>query len=171
MHTKDYFIHLTKEELPATLACIRAVPSENDSYTPNAKARSARRLVAHIIGHPADLIEAIETGAIQHRNEMEFSDYESAATLYEADTNRLVELVKTVDENTWDEKMIDFYVGGRKLYARTLRDISYRHHSDVLHHRGQLSTYYRQMGVPNPVIYGATAETVEARRAAAEAKN
>ena len=32
---------------------------------------------------------------------------------------------------------------------------------DIIHHRGQLSTYYRQMGVRNPSIYGPTAEDIE----------
>ena len=33
---------------------------------------------------------------------------------------------------------------------------------DIIHHRGQLSTYYRTMGVRNPQIYGPTAEDMEA---------
>ena len=32
---------------------------------------------------------------------------------------------------------------------------------DTVHHRGQLTTYYRPMGMPNPSIYGPTAETME----------
>jgi uncharacterized damage-inducible protein DinB len=40
---------------------------------------------------------------------------------------------------------------------------------DTVHHRGQLSTYYRQMGVRNPSIYGPTAETIEEMMAAAQA--
>ncbi len=36
---------------------------------------------------------------------------------------------------------------------------------DIIHHRGQLSTYYRHMGVRNPQIYGPTAEDMEAMMA------
>jgi uncharacterized damage-inducible protein DinB len=32
---------------------------------------------------------------------------------------------------------------------------------DLIHHRGQLSTYYRPMGAAQPAIYGPTAEMVE----------
>lgn len=166
MNTKDYFIQLTQEELPATLNCFRAIPSESDSYAPNPKNRTARRIVSHIIGHPLDLIEGLETGALNHRNETEFADYNAAANQYESDTKRLVEMLKNIDEATWDEKPVDFNLYGMKLYTKSLRDVCYQMHSDTIHHRGQLSTYYRQMGVPNPVIYGATAETVEKMMAA-----
>lgn len=170
MQTKEYFIELTKQELPATVTAIRAVPPDQDSYTPNPKTRSARRLVSHIIGHPLDIIEGIETGSIQHRNESEFSNYDTAADAYEQDTLRMIDMISELDEQTWDEKPVDFYVFGHKLYTKSLRDLTYRHHSDILHHRGQLSTYYRPMGVRNPVIYGATAETLEDRAALAAAK-
>ncbi|MCX6351170.1 MAG: hypothetical protein NTX03_04825 [Bacteroidetes bacterium] len=40
---------------------------------------------------------------------------------------------------------------------------------DTIHHRGQLSTYYRSMGVRNPSIYGPSAEDIEDRIAAAQA--
>lgn len=33
---------------------------------------------------------------------------------------------------------------------------------DIIHHHGQLSNYYRHMGVRNPQIYGPTAEYMEA---------
>ncbi len=165
MTTREYFIQLTKEELPATLNCIRSVPPDNDSYAPNPKSRSARRIVSHIIGHSADLIEGIETGVINHRNELEFTDYNAAADIYEKETNHLLELIEKMDDKTWEEKQADFNVFGMKLYTKNIRDNCYHLHHDVLHHRGQLSTYYRSMGVANPVIYGATAETLEAMMA------
>ena len=40
---------------------------------------------------------------------------------------------------------------------------------DIIHHRGQLSTYYRHMGVRNPNIYGPTAEDMEEMKAKANA--
>lgn len=166
MQTKDYFIALTNEELPALLNCIRSIPADNDTYAPDAKARSARRIVAHLIGHPDDLIQGISEGRIDHRNETEFATYEEAAATIEAQTKRLLAMIEQLDEKTWDEQPVDFYVWGNKLYTRSLRDMCYHHHSDMLHHRGQLSTYYRSMGVRNPVIYGATAETIEEMMAA-----
>ncbi|MEI8135354.1 MAG: DinB family protein [bacterium] len=169
MQTKEYFIQLTRNELAGTLRAIRAVPTESDSYAPDQKARTARKIVGHIIGHPLDLIEGIETGVINHRNQSEFGTYEEAATSFETDTNRLIEMVGALDEKTWDEKQADFAIGGMTLYAKSLRDHCYTLHADTIHHRGQLSTYYRSMGVRNPVIYGATAETAEDRAAAAKA--
>jgi uncharacterized damage-inducible protein DinB len=161
MNTKEHFIILTKAELPATVTAMRAVPPENDSYTPNPKTRSARMLVSHLIGHPLDLIEGIETGEFNHRNQSEFTSYDEAASQYEADTNRLIAMIEATDEKTWDEKPVDFILYGTKIFTRSLRDMCFDFHADTLHHRGQLSTYYRPMGVKNPVIYGTTKEVEE----------
>jgi uncharacterized damage-inducible protein DinB len=166
MNTKEHFILLTKAELPATLNCMRSVPADQDGYAPNSKSRTAKRIVGHLIGHPLDLIDGIEHGKFDHRNESEFESYEAAAAGFEADTNRLLTMVDAVDEKTWDEKQVDFYMYGNKLFTRSLRDMCYDFHADLLHHRGQLSTYYRSMGVRNPVIYGMTAEVVEEMMAA-----
>ncbi|MEP7235578.1 MAG: DinB family protein [Ignavibacteriota bacterium] len=165
MQTKEYFIQLTKAELPATLAAMRAVPAENDSYSPSPKTRSARMIVSHLIGHPLDLIEGIESGSFNHRNQSEFTSYDEAALQYEADTNKFLGMIEATDEKTWDEKPIDFHLYGSKIFSRSLRDMCFDFHADTLHHRGQLSTYYRPMGVKNPVIYGTTKELEEERMA------
>lgn len=166
MQTKELFIKLTKRELPATVAAMRAIPSEKDSYSPDPKTRSARMIVSHLIGHSLDLIEGLETGTINHRNQSEFTSYDDAASQYEADTNRLVGMIEAIDEKTWDEKPVDLHLYGAKLYTAPLRDMCFDLHADTLHHRGQLSTYYRPMGVKNPVIYGTTKELEEERMAA-----
>ncbi len=166
MQTKEYFIKLTKRELVATTAAMRAIPPEKDSYSPNPKTRSARMIISHLIGHPLDLIEGMETGAFNHRNQSEFTSYEDAASQYEADTNKLIGMIEATDEKTWDEKQVDFNLYGSKLFTATLRDMCFDFHADTLHHRGQLSTYFRPMGVKNPVIYGTTKEVEEDMMAA-----
>ncbi len=166
MQTKEHFIILTKAELPATVTAMRAIPVEKDSYSPSPKTRSARMIVSHLIGHPLDLIEGIEKGAFHHRNQSEFMSYDDAASQYEADTNKLLAMIEATDEKTWDEKPVDFYLYGSKIFTRSLRDMCYDFHADTLHHRGQLSTYYRPMGVKNPVIYGTTKEKEEEMMAA-----
>jgi uncharacterized damage-inducible protein DinB len=52
-----------------------------------------------------------------------------------------------------------------------MRDMCWQLFFDVIHHRGQLSVYFRPMGIPNPSIYGPTAEMVEAMMAQRTANN
>jgi len=77
----------------------------------------------------------------------------------------LVEKLHATDDATWDEKIVEFYLDGTKLFSYPMSSMFWMMMFDIIHHRGQLSTYYRNMGVRNPQIYGPTAEDMEAMMA------
>ena len=62
--------------------------------------------------------------------------------------------------------MVEFQLNGNKLFAYPMSAMFWMFMFDIIHHRGQLSTYYRHMGVRNPSIYGPTAEDMEEMMAA-----
>ena len=54
-------------------------------------------------------------------------------------------------------------VNGRIVLTEPMHLFFFHFLKDIIHHRGQLTTYYRNMGCRNPSIYGPAAEDIEDR--------
>jgi uncharacterized damage-inducible protein DinB len=163
MTNKEFFIQCWQNELPKTIGALKALPDgEKLSYRPAPKNRSAKELVDHIVAHAEDLIEAVEDGVINHRAAANYGDTENAIHVFETASEKLVSVLQNVDESQWNESKIDMYVFGMKLIeGKSLSDFCWMFMNDVIHHRGQLSSYIRPIGGVQPYIYGPTAEMVE----------
>ena len=166
MTNKEFFQQCWKSEVTPTMTALKALPSADKlGYKPAEKNRTAKQLVDHFVSHVEDLIEGIETGTINHRVMADFSSIEEATAVFEKGTDKLLSLLNTVDDKTWDEKIVPMNVLGNKLFEYPLGTMCWMFMFDLIHHRGQLSTYYRPMGATQPNIYGPTAEMVESMMA------
>ncbi|MGC4099956.1 DinB family protein [Ferruginibacter sp.] len=166
MTNKEFFLECWRSELAPTLTALKALPEAAKlGYKPAEKNRTAKQLVDHFVSHVEDLVEGVETGVINHRVMADYPSTEKAIDVFEQETNRLVALIEAVDEKTWEEKVIPMNVFGNKLFEYPLGKMCWTFLFDIIHHRGQLSTYYRPMGAMQPNIYGPTAEMVEAMMA------
>jgi uncharacterized damage-inducible protein DinB len=68
-------------------------------------------------------------------------------------TQRIAEELGTVYEKRWTAKA-QFRMNGRVALDWPVRDILWMFHFDMIHHRGQLTTYLRPLGARVPSIYG-----------------
>lgn len=68
-------------------------------------------------------------------------------------TQRMAEELRAVDEKCWTRKAV-FRMNGRIALDWPVRDILWMFHFDMIHHRGQLTTYLRPLGARVPSIYG-----------------
>ncbi len=171
MSNQDFFIDCWREELPITVRCLSKVPEEKWDWQPHTKTRSAKELVDHIVSRPEDLVEGVETGVINHRLMAEYPSIGEAVKEFEIHSERLMELVASTSDGDWNNQMVPLQVNGHTALELSMRDMCWKLFFDVIHHRGQLSVYYRPMGVANPSIYGPTAEIMEARLAELEGEN
>ena len=171
MSNQNFFINRWQEELPITVNCLRQVPEDKWDWQPHLKTRSAKQLVDHIVCHAEDLAEGVETGVINHRLMTEYSSTEEAIQDFEKYSAKLLELVAATSDGDWNNKIVPLRIFGNTAFELPMRDMCWRLFFDVIHHRGQLSIYYRPMGVPNPSIYGPTAEIMEARMAEMNSEN
>ena len=172
MTNKEFFIERWNRDAKGTLKAVNGLPAEMEKldYKPDPKSRSAIQILQHILPHAQHMMESLETGIFDERDG-NFSSVAEAAQYYEQSSNDFIEKLSTVDEDTWNNKNIDFHVNGRKAFNGSVGNICWTILFDTVHHRGQLSTYYRSMGVRNPAIMGPTAEDIEEMMAAAAAKN
>ena len=171
MTNKEFFIQMWQSEMKSTLSAISGLPADTSKwgYKCNEKARSAADIVGHMLPHAEVLSKCTDTFiADEHAASKKFDSVEEARDYFEKWGNQVVEKLNAVDEKTWDEQIVEFRVDGTKFFEFPMNTIAWMFMKDIIHHRGQLSTYYRSMGVRNPSIYGPTAEDIEAMMAASK---
>ena len=166
MTTKEFFIQLWKEEVKTTITCLKAIPIDKMDYRPHQKTRSAKDIVEHIVPHADDLVEGAQTGVINHILFMPFGSMEEAISHFETKSETLVQALEKCSDSDWENKIVPMNVREHKVMEAAMYRMFYGSLFDLIHHRGQLSTYYRPMGTRNPSIYGPTAEMIEERMAA-----
>ena len=102
--------------------------------------------------------ELIETGNINHRNQTSYKKIDEAVSIYKKGNSKLEQLVKSLNDDTWNNKTGKFYISGNFIYEAPVNVLMWGFLFDTIHHRGQLTTYIRPMGGKNPSVYGPTAD-------------
>lgn len=164
MTNKEFFIQTWQSEMKKTAGAVRALPEDMSklSYKCNEKSRSAAELIGHMLPHAESICMATDAFIASEKSGKTYESIEDAAAYFEKYANLLVEKLQFTSDKAWEEQIVDFYLDGNKLFAYPMSSMYWMMMFDIIHHRGQLSTYYRNMGVKNPNIYGPTAEDMEA---------
>ena len=147
-------------EAQTTKRVLERVPNDRLAWKPHDKSMSLGQLALHIASMPGAI------AAMSQRSPMQIPKFDqpSAATAAELiptldqSVAHAKEVLGSLDdaalEKTW--RAVD---GEREVMAipvgAVLRSIMLNH---WYHHRGQLSVYLRQLGVPVPSIYGPSAD-------------
>jgi uncharacterized damage-inducible protein DinB len=160
MTEREFFIARWAAEMPLTLGVIQALPDAKLDYRPHEKCRTARSIVGHLLGHVEDLNElANATGSIQHRNELPFKNIADALEQMKKSDAVTKSRIPGVDEKTWATKNNKFMVGEHVAFEAPLGATAWILLLDMIHHRGQLSSYIRPMGGKQPDIYGPSGDS------------
>lgn len=172
MTNLSFFIDCWFKETKRTLLALKALPDDIHrlQYRPHEKSRSAIEIIGHILPHAEDLLKAIDTKVIAEEYQ-EFTSIGEAYNYYQTQSQLLQDKLKAVEEHTWENSMVILSVKGIKLYEGKMMHLFWDLLFDTIHHRGQLTTYYRAMGVRNPSIYGPPAEDMDDFMAATILKN
>jgi len=151
------FKHLVGAERRAFVRVVAAVPEEGLDYRPDAKSRTAREMIGHLLGHTLDLVELVDEGSIHHRNQMPVESVAEATRAFDASFGLLADKLGGVDQAQWDAAAT-FWVGEHEVAKGTREQLAWMMLLDAVHHRGQLSAYLRPMGGRVPSIYGPSAD-------------
>ena len=157
MTTSAFYLQLVSDEFSRFHNVIDAATADQLDYRPEPKARSARELIGHLIGHTQDLVELIDDKVIHHRNQVEFDALPDAVELFDKSYKELETKLANVDQAAWEQSG-DFYVGDHLGMSAPTHTLAWMLLFDSIHHRGQLSTYLRPMGGKVPAIYGPSAD-------------
>ena len=156
MDERARFLAIWEKEAPVTRTVISRIP-ENSDYRPDPKSRPAREIAWLIVQECSLLVEGLEKGT------MEWVDAPAPATVkeivekFDSSQKHWLERLQRLDAAHW-EQQVPFTFQGQEVMRATGFENGWGFLLDVIHHRGQISTYLRPMGSTVPQIYGPSAD-------------
>lgn len=148
-------------ELATTRRLLERYPDGKGDWKPDPKSRSLGELASHIAdiaGYGAFVLELPELNAAAHTRAPQL---DSAAALLDRFDQNAARVIDALPRTT-DEAMAQpwtFRFGDHVIFTLPRRDALRRFLvSHIIHHRAQLATYYRTLGIPVPGIYGPSAD-------------
>ncbi len=155
-HEKDLFLGFWDKEAAATRKVLSRIPDGSD-YRPDPRSRTAREIAWTIVREEIVLGDGLEKGVL------EWADVPTPATMkevlatYDKHHDDLTRRMHALEAARW-EKPVPFMYGGQEVMKETGYQNAWGFLFDIIHHRGQISTYLRPMGSTVPQIYGPSAD-------------
>ncbi|HMC54086.1 MAG TPA: DinB family protein [Gemmatimonadaceae bacterium] len=151
MSEKELFTNFWVKEAKTTGKVISRIP-EGSAYRPDERSRTAQEIAWQIFQEEKMLIEALETGMAKWDPPPVPRTMREVHEAYETQSASFAERWLKVPQERWDGD-IEFF--GQK---RPAAPMAWSFLFDIVHHRGQISTYLRPMGSKVPQIYGPSAD-------------
>jgi uncharacterized damage-inducible protein DinB len=142
-----------QKERAAFVKVLNAVIPDGLDFRPDPKARTARDLAWLIAAEEAGLVELLDTGVIDWKEQPAPGSIKQIVDFYEKHAQEVDARLAALDDAGW-QKPGKFVYGGTPVWEDTVGELVWGHLLDAIHHRGQLSTYLRPMGSKVPSIYG-----------------
>jgi uncharacterized damage-inducible protein DinB len=156
MDEKALFLRFWEKESAVTRTVISRIPEGSD-YRPDPKSRTAREIAWLIVREQIVLGEGLERGSLEWQEVPAPDTMAEVLGAYDRHHDQLTKAMRSLPAASW-ERQVPFMYGG----AEVMRDTGYANAwgflFDIIHHRGQLSTYLRPMGSKVPQIYGPSAD-------------
>jgi uncharacterized damage-inducible protein DinB len=148
---KTLFTNFWTNESKTTRNVIARIPEGSD-YRPDPKSRTARQIAWQIFCEEKMIIEALELGRTEWAPPPMPETMKEILESYVAQSAGIPERLGSLPEERWTGTL-DFF--GRQRPASPL---AWSFLFDIVHHRGQITTYLRPMGSTVPRIYGPSAD-------------
>jgi uncharacterized damage-inducible protein DinB len=153
---KALFMKFWEKDAAATRKVLSRIPEGSD-YRPDPKSRTAREIAWLIVCEEKSVGSGFEKGVL------EWSDVAAPATMaevlqaYDREHEEATRKLRAADAGRWEQE-IPFMYGGQEVMRAPGYENAWGFLLDIIHHRGQISTYLRPMGSTVPQIYGPSAD-------------
>jgi len=158
---QEFYFQTWSREMPKFDSVMDALDPARLDYRPHPKSRSAAEMVTLLARFQEMLVGMMETGVIDYKN-FPADDYEKMRALWRKSTATLTDRLKKLDDAGW-KRPVRFLMEGKQINETTTNEMLWGFLHDMIHHRGQLSTYIRPMGGKVPSIYGPSGDAAPAR--------
>ena len=147
MDERALFTTFWENESKTTRKVIARIPEGSD-YRPDPKSRTASQIAWQIACEEKMIIEALETGKVEWNPPPAPATIKELLATYDTQSADILRRWKALPAERWNGAL-DFF--GRQ---RPASPMAWSFLFDIVHHRGQISTYLRPMGATVPQIYG-----------------
>ena len=151
MDEKSLFVKLWTKESKTTCNVFKRIP-EGSNYRPDPKSRTAMEIAWQIFSEEKLIIEALESGRVEYVPLPMPGTMQEVIQAYEQQSAGMRQRWEAVPGACW-EGTLDFFGRPRPASPMVLSFLF-----DIVHHRGQITTYLRPMGSTVPQIYGPSAD-------------
>jgi uncharacterized damage-inducible protein DinB len=147
MDEKALFTGFWTKESKTTRNVLARIPEGSD-YRPDAKSRTAQEIAWQIVCEEKMIIDALETGAAAWSPPPMPETMRDVLEAYERQSAGMEGRWKALPDERWNGTL-EFFGG-----QRPASPMAWSFLFDIVHHRGQITTYLRPMGSTVPQIYG-----------------
>jgi uncharacterized damage-inducible protein DinB len=163
LSNREFFIQRSHQEYPAFVRVFKALPANRLDYRPHPRSRSAGELVALLVSAQQSCIELCKSrksmySGLRWQEPGRFGSRDEMIAIYEGDHDNFASQLHMLDDGDWNHQA--WLLQGKEeiLLKDTVGGLLWIALFDIVHHRGQLSTYIRPMGGKVPSIYGPSAD-------------
>ena len=143
MTEKQLFTKFWADETKTTRKVLSRIPEGSD-YRPDPKARTAQEIAWQIAGEETLIVDALEKGTAEWAPGTMPQTMKEVLDTYERQSDALVRRLEALPDERWNGE-IEFF--GHKRPASAM---AWSFLFDLIHHRGQITTYLRPMGSTVP---------------------
>jgi uncharacterized damage-inducible protein DinB len=147
MDERSLFTKFWTDESRTTGAVLRRIPEGSD-YRPDPRSRTAHEIAWQIVCEETMIIDALESGKAEWAPPPVPATMKEVCEAYETQSAGLAERWKGLPADRWNGTL-EFFGS-----QRPASPMAWSFLFDIVHHRGQISTYLRPMGSTVPQIYG-----------------
>lgn len=151
MNEQSLFTTFWTKESKTTRNVLARIP-EQSAYRPDPKSRTAHEIAWQIVCEERMIIDALESGKAEWAPPPKPATMKEVLEAYEEQSAGMPQRWKELPPERWDGTL-EFF-GGR----RPASPMAWSFLFDIVHHRGQITTYLRPMGSTVPQIYGPSAD-------------
>jgi uncharacterized damage-inducible protein DinB len=148
---RTLFTGFWMKEAKTTRNVLARIP-EGSGYRPDPKSRTALEIAWQIVCEEKMLIDALESGKAEWAPAPTPPTMKEVVEAYEAQSAAMDKRWTALPPGRWDGP-IEFFGSQRPASS-----MAWGFLFDIIHHRGQLTTYLRPMGSTVPQVYGPSAD-------------
>ena len=156
MDEKALFLRFWEKEAATTRKVMSRIPEGSD-YRPDPKSRTAREIAWLIVREEIVLVDGLEKGTMPWEELPAPATMKEILEAYDRAHQTMTKRLQSIDPARWALR-VPFTFQGQEVMNETGYDNAWSFLFDIIHHRGQLSTYLRAMGSTVPQIYGPSAD-------------
>jgi uncharacterized damage-inducible protein DinB len=147
MNEQSLFTKFWVDESATTRNVIARIPEGSD-YKPDPKSRTAKEIAWQIVCEEKMIIDALESGKAEWNPPALPATMKEVIDAYETKSGGMSARWEVLPTEKWTGSM-DFFGN-----QRPASPMAWSFLFDIVHHRGQITTYLRPMGSKVPQIYG-----------------